>query len=130
MYLKALTLTAILALAACSEQISEQDLKTADYGPPISQATCEKIARDTVTPQLRDPTSPIFRFAECKKEALSSFPLAKLPKQFGYGMNFKVNAKNGFGGYAGERQYYVLINNGKVIRRTREDDGGYLMMPF
>lgn len=131
MYLKALSLATILALAACTERITEQDLKTADYGPPISQAICEKIARDTVTPLLRDPTSPIFRFAECKNEAVGTLPLAQLPKQFGYGIYFTVNSKNGFGGYTGEKQYYVLIRDGKVIRRNREDDGGYgLMMPF
>lgn len=121
---------ACFALTACAEQVSQEEATKADYGQPIAQSTCEKIARDNITPLLRDPTSPIFSFAACAKDAAHSIPIANLPKQFGYGMAFTVNAKNGFGGYTGPKQYYVLIKDGVVIRRQRADDDGLGMFPF
>ena len=123
-------LSLVGGLTACSEPITQADVATADFGKPIAQADCERIAKQTVLPILRDPGSAQFDFGKCEKSSQASIPIASLPKQFGYGMAFTVNARNGFGGYAGPRQYFVLIKDGTVVRRLAADDQNLGMFPF
>lgn len=124
------TLSIVWALGACSEPVTQNDVAGADFGAPIAQAECERIAKETVLPILRDPSSAQFAFGKCEQSAQPSIPLASLPKQFGYGMMFTVNARNGFGGYAGPRQHFILIKDGTVIRKSAADDQGLGMFPY
>ena len=119
-----------LLLGACASMPTKQEMARADYGRAISQTECENIAKSEIQRNLKDAGSAIFEFGSCEKRGMHSIPVANIPKQYGYFLPVRVNAKNSFGGYTGFRNYNILLKNGNVIRKTRQDDEYGLMFPF
>ena len=94
---------------------SSTEIANADYGPYPSNY--DEIARVHLQPILKDPQSAQYReYASPKKYWVSRTTHA----DYGYGVCYYINSKNSFGGYTGERVYFFLINNGKVIQYRRE----------
>ena len=91
-----------------------------DFGRPVAQSDCQSLARRHIDPYLRDASSARYRFSKCAPKTLGANPMQGLPKQSGYAITAKVDSKNGFGFYTGERTYVLLINDGKVTRRMRQ----------
>jgi hypothetical protein len=115
-----------LTLSGCAATPSATERASADYGRPITQGECEKIARENILPKLKDPSSAGLSFGQCQKRARHSIPIFGIPKQYGYFIPVTVNAKNSFGGYTGQRLWTVLIRDGRAIRRTYPDQGGQI----
>jgi len=115
-----------LLLSACSQEATLADRQNADYGRAIAQSECEAIARKNILPRLKDPESARLTYGECRKSVMHSIPIAGLPKQAGYRISTRVNAKNSFGGYTGAQSWVVLIKNGKTIRRTYPHQGAQI----
>ena len=118
------TVTAILGcalLAACGtprhDQVSRATAlalqpKVAEAIPPgfsavapKSQKDFERIASDKIKERLRDPDSAKFTFRPYK---LGAVQIGRSTEP-GYYMCGTVNAKNGYGGYTGAKDFYVRL---------------------
>ena len=111
-------------LSGCGTTLTKEQIEAADYGQPQSQAVCEAKAAEKVKASLKDPESARFEFGVCEKKYYPGVVLYGIPRHFGYGMQFTVNAKNSFGGYVGKQNYLAVINNGNVIRCIRFNKKG------
>ena len=96
----------------------------ADYGRKVSQNQCQTIARRNVEPYLRNPGAAEYRWGKCQAQTMSANIFKKLPKQSGWGMEFFVNSTNKWGRYTGFTRYQILIKDGQVVRRLRQNDRG------
>ena len=122
---RVIPLTLPFALAGCLAGGDFASRNTnVDYGPAVSQQTCQQIAKRHVGPTLLKPDTAQYKFGRCMADTLSPKPLIGLPKQSGYAMSFAVNGQNAFGTYTGFKNYEVLIYNGAVVRRIRQNQMG------
>lgn len=128
---KTLLSTALaLSLAGCASMPSQEELSNADYGREMSQAECESVVKSEAEMFLKDADSAKYQFGVCDKRGLQSIPVMHIPKQYGYFMPVKINAKNAFGGYTGYKLHHFLMKNGEIIRKVRQDGEYGLMFPF
>lgn len=112
-------------LTGCASAPTQQEIANADYGTPMSEDQCRRIAEQDIANQLKDPNSAQFRDEQpCYKGWLSSAPLLGMKAAFGYVQKGEVNGKNSFGGYVGFSPYLVLIKNGQVVRSCITDSDG------
>lgn len=95
-------------LAACAP--GEQMLAT----PVTLDITETTLAEQAITSRLRDPTSAQFR-------EVTGYSLPDGSRI----ICGEVNARNGFGGYAGFSPFYVRLRDGQVIRLYNDDGTGY-----
>lgn len=117
--MKLFTIAAIcIALTGCASQYplpNSNTLATANYGTKVD----ERIIASKL-PQfldLRDPYSAIIR---CSQPRQGWMQHMNSPTEYGYIYVCSVNAKNGFGGYSGER-LVGLFSSGKWLRYLPED---------
>ena len=120
--------SSLLALGACAEAPTAVEQAKADFGRPIPQAECQRLAEASIKSNLKDPYSARFKHGKCNKQALHSIPIAGLPKQYGYVILSQVNSKNGFGAYTGYQTWLTAVNNGQVIRRQYPHEG--VLLPY
>jgi hypothetical protein len=118
----------LMAITGCAVAPSAVDIVNADFGSPMSQSECERIAKEQILPMLKDPGSAQMSFGRCEKRSLYSIPIAGVPIQHGYFTVANVNSKNSFGGYTGAQPWEVLMKNGRAIRRTYPTDG--MQLPY
>ena len=111
-------------LSGCVSGPTQQQLTNADYGRDIEASECVRIAEQTISNGLKDPSSAIFRHSPCFKGYAGSVPLMGMGVAFGWLQTGQVNAKNSYGGYVGFRKYHALIKNGQVIRYCISDKDG------
>ena len=117
----AVLLAAVLFLGGCLRLPTDEELRNADYGTPISQDEAEKIARVVIGSTLKDPQSAQYSWLPIERGWLYTYSVwSGEMHAFGYLLEGTVNAKNAFGGYVGQRVYKVLFHNGKVIRMDGE----------
>lgn len=112
--MKALILSLLtLALGACSiAPVSQTDVANGDYGPfPENYKT---IVSEYYRPTLKDPYSAVYVWnVPPFKCYLRDAPVkGGKPREFGFCTFFKMNAKNSYGAYVGERQERLFIKNG------------------
>jgi len=119
-------------VTACATMPTEEEMAKADFGAYMTQTECENSARKVMNILLKDPGSAQYQFGKCKKQGFSSVPILRLPKQYGYAIEFTVNAKNSFGGYTGAKRYLFLFKNGILLRKLSTGDSGAsdMLLPF
>lgn len=112
-----LALIAVLGLAACATDpthgLSNAELRerASDAGPRPTIEGSRAMIEAAVKDQLKDPDSAQFEWPYWF--ARSSFALSRNAPD-GWFTCGTVNAKNGYGGYAGKTAVMVVINNGRV----------------
>ena len=105
---------ALLAGCATTKLTSEQAAK-ADYGEFPTEY--DKVIKEHFSRSLFDPYSAHYRIGFPTQGFSTKAPIVGGgPDQYGYLVNVAINAKNKFGGYVGEKQFRVLIRDGRVIR--------------
>ncbi|KII11770.1 hypothetical protein OO25_19690 [Phaeobacter sp. S60] len=114
---------AVALVSGCAQVPSAVETQNADYGRPIPQSECEKVAKRNISSVLKDPGSAQYRHGTCRKIAVHSIPAFGLPKQYGYAIVTDVNSRNNFGGDTGFQRWETLIRDGRAIRRTHPRDG-------
>ncbi len=87
------------------------DTANADYGPPPTNY--EALIKNWATDALKDSESA--RYVSISKPR-KEFIIASLKPVFGYSTCATINAKNSYGGYAGNQTYWFFIRNGKIER--------------
>lgn len=93
----------------------------ADYGP--FPGDFEQIIKTYLAKSLKDPESARYsEFSKPRKEHAITNARQKLAV-YGYSACVLVNAKNSYGGYTGDQQYWFLIRNGEVVRSSNVTSG-------
>lgn len=98
-----------LFITGCAIKPTQQELESADYGN--YPENYEGIIKSHMNTVLKDPYSAQYRFLNSPRKAWNGWGGTK----FGYVVCVNINAKNGFGGYTGEKLYYFLLKNNVVI---------------
>jgi hypothetical protein len=98
--------------AAQNEQPTAAELAAADCGPP-PPAGWRALLEPSLRAALRDPDSGVFRFFEPEKAGTKAGDGA--PFEFVWKVYYEVNARNGFGGYAGFQSSAVYFKNGEWL---------------
>ena len=105
-------LAAAAILSACaSTPPTEAELAAADYGP--RPPNYKEIIHWYLQGSLRDPDSAQIRFAN---EPVKGWTKLAGKLRVGYAICVGVNAKNSFGAYTGYKDYYFVINRGKILQ--------------
>ena len=120
----ALAFLLTIASACASGPPKADELARADYGSPIVQQDAETKATAWLGTALRDPDSLRASWEPVKQGWQRDFGG---DLYFGYRMAGRVNAKNGFGGYAGAQQYVFMFFNGNLAHVWKPTDGGMFM---
>lgn len=100
---------------------SEQEKANADYGKYPDDY--EKIVKDYMGGVLKDPESARYRFDSSPTKSYAPAE-TKQGIRYCWVVNFKVNAKNGYGGYGGEQIGVVWIKDGRIIHKLLEWEVG------
>ena len=112
-----LALIAMLAvLTGCTTtKLTPEQAAKADYGE--YPTNYEQIVKDHFSRSLYDPYSAHFSIGTPYQGFSTRAPIVGGgPDQFGYSVDVGINAKNRLGGYVGEKQFRLLLKNGRVIR--------------
>lgn len=119
----AMVVCASVLLSACAPMpvITQQQLATADYGTPITQAQAEQLAKSWLDGSLKDPYSAVEQWQPVQKGIVTTSLLDGHKELPGYIMDGTVNAKNSYGGYVGARAYRFLFRDGAVERVMAAD---------
>jgi len=106
----AIPLAALIASPAEAKKAPEPPYQ---YGPAPDWARYKELAEEAIRAKLLDPESARFEWPSGYKA--DGFKTSIAPKKRGYVSCGHVNARNGFGGYVGRRQFAVIIDNDAVI---------------
>lgn len=104
----------VVLLQGCATPISEEKLRTADYGAQPS-ANYKELVAARVSPLLIDPMSAVFHLSNPRKGYTKRSPMVGTEENFGWQVCGTVNGKNRFGGYAGAVPLFVLFHNDKIV---------------
>lgn len=97
-----------------------------EFGPPPPNAQERVEAYYQTT--LRDPDSARYEHGETFKGRCAGDPISEIPAWLGWASNVSVNAKNGFGGYTGYKDYTLLFAPDDSVARVIEGSGfGYAL---
>jgi hypothetical protein len=111
--MKSLALVIILSVCAGCATPSREAMATADYGPYPTDY--EQQIKQVIEPTLRDPWSAHYQFTAPQKGWAGGNALVTIKTRYGWIVGVSVNAKNGFGGYTGWKQYSFLVTGGQVL---------------
>lgn len=93
----------------------------ADYG--VYPADYEALVKAHMEATLKDPESARYsNFSKPRKEHIITNVGAK-EAAYGYSVCVLVNAKNSYGGYTGNHQYWFFMRDGKIMRSNDVDSG-------
>lgn len=107
-----LILSAVFVLfAGCASAPTEEEITGADYGKPVSTATCIGIAKTFIADRMKDPGSAQFRSVQCGRGWSGNVPIAGVKAQFGYYFTGEVNAKNLYGAYVGFTPFQGVVRD-------------------
>lgn len=104
------------ALAGCASGPTPQDIASADYGSAIQQDEAESQIKSYFNRSLKDPESARYGFSEVEKGHIIGNAFQGSPLYVGYTVYAKVNAKNSYGGYTGDKGYLFLFQNGRLAK--------------
>jgi hypothetical protein len=107
-------LTFMVMLTGCSSSpVDPAVVRSGDYGPYPEDY--EQTVHNYFQEILKDPMSAQYRITSPSKAYLRDAPIAGgKPTVFGYIVYVGVNAKNGFGGYTGEKVYRLFLKGSTV----------------
>lgn len=103
----------VLFISGCATTPSANDQLTAYYGPQPSDP--ERTVRRYMGHILKDPMSATYQLQGMPRTMWARPNLVVGPFIYGWGVCVIINAKNSFGGYVGEKMYFFLIQDEKVI---------------
>ena len=106
----AIPLAALIAVPAEAKKAADPPHV---YGPAPDWARYKELGEQAIRGKLLDPESARFEWPSGYKADGLKTSLAG--KRYGYVSCGHVNARNGFGGYVGRRQFAVIIDNDSVI---------------
>ncbi len=113
-----IVLACTLALAGCVTVSHEELLKQAEaigYGAPPAPGWEETI-KQFMELRLRDAASAQYKFGTPETGWLKKAPVSGGGLDItGYMVKVLINAKNGYGGYAGFETYEFFLRDGKVV---------------
>ena len=111
------------ALAGCAmpAPLTKQQMAAMDYGQPMNQAQATATAKQWFDARLKDPYSAVYHWQPIMKGVITTSLVEGHQRIAGYILDGTVNAKNGFGGYAGATEYQLLIRNGTVVHASERD---------
>jgi len=89
------------------------------YGIEQSDSECQRAAMRVIGAKLKDPYSARYQFTKCEKNYFKRGD----NYWFGYHIGGAVNSKNGYGGYAGQTGFEVIIQDGRVIAECMASQG-------
>ncbi len=116
-----LVVSCLVVLAGCMTP-SKDVLTSADYGP--FPTDYQRILTDQISSTLKDPWSAHFEFDAPRKGWCGGDLLMGMKKRYGWIVTVRVNAKNGFGAYAGWESHTYLFTGGQVIDMRNATWGG------
>lgn len=104
----------VTALVGCAP--TSQQLLNANYGPRPTPSDLANI-ESTLGENLKDPYSAHWSTSLPQRAWAEVLGAAWKKKKFNYGwaVDFDVNAKNSFGGYVGEQYYTTMLLQGDQI---------------
>jgi hypothetical protein len=96
----------------------------ADYGSLIAEADAQAKAHAWLESNLKDPDSAKIEWRQFEKGWVrdSAIDDGNGAAMFGYNLYAKINAKNGYGGYTGYKQYHFFFRNGELIATWYEQE--------
>lgn len=109
---RGLILLATAALGACvtlPNAPTEEQLRTADYGP--APTDYRRAVKAYLEHRLRDVESARFEFFS---EPGHSWAGNSPPFVYGWGVCAYINAKNAYGAYTGTKMYYFFLKGDEV----------------
>jgi hypothetical protein len=113
--MRGLVFVLAFVLASCATRPSDEQMRNADYGPP--PANFDQLVRDYLATYLRDPMSAQIQHVGGPGRYWNGFG----GSFYGYAVCYRINARNGFGGYTGNRLYAFLIRDGRIQREFHDD---------
>lgn len=117
MKIRIVLMTLLISLACgCALSPSPSQFKNADYGPVPDASTARKLITEWMSKNLRDPYSAVYTFSDQFKQTHKGDFIQGAT--FAWGTCGTVNAKNAFGGFAGERLFFAVIKDGQVLDVT------------
>lgn len=102
----------LLVLSGCGAKLTTEQFNNADFGPRPDNY--EEIVKAYYAEKLLDPYSAQYEFDYLRRGYL------RMGGHFGWVVCGTVNAKNRIGGYTGAKNFYVMIRDGRVIKRHKE----------
>jgi len=116
-------LCGLIVLAGCvpAAPITKQELASANYGAPMTQAQITASARQFFDGYLKDPYSAVYHWQPAQKGIITTSILEGRKHLAGYILDGVVNAKNSYGGYTGDEHFQLLVRDGTVIHASKED---------
>lgn len=109
------SMLATMFVASCaSASLGPEELANVEWGPYPEDF--ESRTKTYMDGKLKDPSSAKYRFENPPYKAyVRKAPIqGGKPFAYGYMVDFWVNARNGFGGYTGDKFYRVLISGDLV----------------
>ena len=87
----------------------------------------EQIIKNYEQSELKDPDSARYKFLNSPKIGWTQAGLVN-EKYYGYVVCVYINARNSFGGYAGNHLYSFVLKNNSVInwQSSSDDDESYM----
>jgi hypothetical protein len=116
MKLNSIGLFSALTLSGCATPLTPAQIASGNYGEYQTQEQCQQKVISYMGARLKDADSARYQFGKCEKKYFPGVVLYAVPRHFGYGIEFSVNAKNSFGGYTGFKKHLIVINNNNILR--------------
>ncbi len=92
------------------------DLTNAEHGQ--FPDNYEDLVKEWASSNLKDPDSAKYsKISKPRKE----YMVVDLKPFFGYSTCATINAKNSYGGYIGNRNFWFMIRDGKIVRSQNID---------
>lgn len=85
----------------------------------------EKLVKEYLYQTLKDPNSLMIEFLVKPYKGYCHWLITDKSLRFGYGVSYKINAKNSFGGYVGWKVHTAYIKEGQVVYEHEDEDIGY-----
>jgi hypothetical protein len=118
-----LLLVMITFQLGCSYAPKTEELQSASYGLPVTAEEMRAAADHYLGGVLRDPDSRRVEWGRSGRAWIWTGLIAGGTK-YGYGIEALVNAKNGFGGYAGSAPFFFFFRDGNLVSGAEVHDRG------
>lgn len=120
----------ILALSGCAAGPTSLDIANADYGTGPTQTDAESQIKSYFGRVLKDPYSARYGFSPVEKGYIVGNAIQGKPLYAGFIVYAKVNAKNSYGGYVGDKGYLFLFQNGRLVKGQEITSMGHTLDLF
>lgn len=108
-----LIIISTILISSCASKPTQEELNNADYG--IYPENYQEIIVNHFSMRLKDPSSAQYSFLKEPEKQWYGFG-----NVYGYGVCLTINAKNSYGGYTGQKLYFVMIRDGRLVKEQDE----------